>query len=177
MPRPYFEHTAAHELLHALQDLELWPTTRRPNPLDDSPESKVSSELASLILDLNVEDTLQTLGFDATYSDSVRYKNSKKGLESATVPKFHNPMWCLWVLRYCKLSFTQSSRKWARLKGLYLKHAPSIAEKGEELVAIIRKHGWSNPSQALDSMIAIRDSLGLTREHVVVMDGRTRTRY
>jgi len=63
------------------------------------------------------------------------------------------------------------------LRELYLKRAPSIAAKGEELIAVIKKNGWSNPDQALTSMIAIRDSLGLTGEQVIIRDVRTGNRY
>jgi len=45
----HFEETAAHELLHALQDSELWPTTARGTNLpNNSPEAIVGSELGAL---------------------------------------------------------------------------------------------------------------------------------
>lgn len=75
--RPHFEETAAHELLHALQDSELWPTTARSANLpDNSPEAIVGSELGALVRDLNVLETLQTLGFNADYSNDTRYRSS-----------------------------------------------------------------------------------------------------
>ena len=43
---PHFEETAAHELLHALQDSEFWPDTARSvNLPDESPEAAAGSEL------------------------------------------------------------------------------------------------------------------------------------
>jgi len=176
--RPHFEETAAHELLHALQDAELWPTTARSANLpDNSPEAKVGSELQALVRDLNVLETLQTLGFDADYSNDTRYRNSKKNLAGAAIPAHGSPMFHIWILRYCYLAMTQRPNIWARLRELYLKRAPSIAEKGEELIAVIKNNGWSNPDQALSSMIAIRGSLGLTNEQVIIVDARTGNRY
>ena len=175
---PHFEETAAHELLHALQDSEFWPdTARSANLPDNSPEAEVGSELGALVRDLNVVETLQALGFTANYSNDIRYKNSKKNLEKAPIPKYGSPMCCLWIMRYCHLALTQPKRRWQRLRELYLRRAPSIAAKGEELIAVIKKNGWSNPDQALTSMIAIRDSLGLTGEQVIIRDGRTGNRY
>jgi len=176
--RPHFEETAAHELLHALQDAELWPTTTLiANLPENSPEARVGSELASLVRDLNVLETLQTLGFNADYSNDTRYRNSKRNLSRAAIPAHGSPMFYIWILRYCYLAMTQRPNRWARLRELYLTRAPSIATKGEELIAIIKKNGWNNPDQALTSMIAIRDSLGLTHEQVTVADRRTGNIY
>lgn len=82
-----------------------------------------------------------------------------------------------WALRYCYLSMTQSHRRWGRLREIFLKRAPDIAKKGEELINIIHKHGWENPDQALKSLIAIRGSLSLTRAQVIVVDRRTGESY
>ena len=176
--RPHFEETAAHELLHALQDSELWPIAgRSANLPDNSPEAKVGSELGALVRDLDVLETLQTLGFNPDYSNDVRYRNGKKNLAMAPIPPYGSPMFHIWILRYCYLAMTQRPNRWSRLKELYLKRASSIAAKGEELIAIIKKNGWSNPDQALTSMIAIRDSLGLTHEQVIIVDARTGNKY
>jgi len=176
--RPHFEETAAHELLHALQDLELWPTTvRSANLPNSSPEAIVCSELGTLVRDLNVLETLQILGFNADYSNDIRYRNSKRNLARAAIPAYGSPMFHIWILRYCYLAMTQRPNRWAKLRELYLKRAPSIAAKGEELIAVIKKNGWNNPDQALTSMIAIRDSLGLTHEQVIIVDARTGNEY
>lgn len=174
LDKPHFEYTAAHELVHALKDSELWPTTARESSLpDNSAEAQVGSELLALVRDLSDSDTLKAAGFDSTYSDDIRYNNSKKGLIEAAIPRVGTPIWCIWVLRYCYLSMTQSRQRWNKLKEIYLKRAPSIAEKGEELIDIIHKHGWGNPDQAVKSLIAIRNSLGLTEAQVIIVDRRT----
>ena len=176
--RPHFEETAAHELLHALQDSELWPTTARSANLpENSAEAIVGSELGALVRDLNVLETLRTLGFNADYSNDTRYRNSKRNLTGAAIPAYGSPMFYIWIMRYCYLAMTQRPNRWFRLRELYLKHAPSIAAKGEELIAVIKKNGWSNPDQALASMIAIRESLGLTKAQVIVVDRRTGARF
>jgi hypothetical protein len=172
---PHFEQTAAHELLHAVQDSELWPDTARSvNLSDNSPEAVVGTELASLVRDLSVLETLQMMGFETEYSNNVRYENAMKKLKSAPIPKQGSPMWCLWVIRYAYLCLTQPKRKWHRLSEIYVKRAPSIATKGEELITVVNKNGWSNPDQALASMIAIRGSLGINEKQVIIRDPRAR---
>lgn len=176
--RPHFEETAAHELLHALQDSELWPiTARSANLPDNSPEAKAGSELGALVRDLSVLETCQTLSFDVDYSNNTRYRNIKRNLERSAIPVYGSPRFHIWILHYCYLAMTQRPNRWARLRELHLKRASSIAAKGEELIAIIKKNGWSNPDQALTSMIAIRDSLGLTHNQVTIVDARTGNRY
>ena len=178
LSRPHFEETAAHELLHALQDSELWPiTARSANLPDNSPEAIVGSELGALVRDLNVLETLQTLGFNANYSNDTRYSNSKRNLARVIIPTHGSPAFYIWILRYCYLAMTQQPNRWARLKQLYINRAPLVTAKGEELIAIINKNGWSNPKQALDAMIAIRDNLGLTHVQVTIVDKRTGNRY
>ncbi len=175
IPKAAFEHCCAHELVHALQDAELWPRTHRRLGLPDtSPESKVGTELGSLVRDLDVEERLRPLGFESGYEDEFRYKASMKGISNEAIPSEGIPMWCLWSLRYAYLFFTQMPRRWKRLRQKYLERAPSIAKNGEEIVAIIRKHGCRSQDQALQSMIAIRDSLGLaTDERCRILDART----
>ena len=53
------------------------------------------------------------------------------------------------------------------------KHTPHVAKKGEELIAILEKHGGGSPAQALASLVAIRQSLGLTNKQVIIIDGRS----
>lgn len=174
LDKPHFEYTAAHELVHVLKDSELWPTTvRHANLPDKSPEALVGSELLALVRDLSDNDNLKVAGFDSSYSDDIRYRNSKKALNKDPVPHIGTPDWCIWVIRYCYLSMTQSRRRWNELREIYFKRAPGIAEKGEELRNIMQKHGWGDPDQALKSLIAIRNSLGLTKAQVIIVDRRT----
>ncbi len=176
--KQHFEYTVAHELVHALKDSELWPTTVRDASLaDNSPEALVGSQLLALVRDLSDSDTLKAVGFDSSCSDDTRYRNSKKALIKDPVPRVDTPDWYIWALRYCYLSMTQSHRRWSRLREIFLKRAPDIAQKAEELIDIIHKHGWENPDQALKSLIAIRGSLGLTRAQVIVVDRRTGESY
>ena len=178
LPRPAFEHTAAHELLHVLQAKEGWPKASRGATLsEDCIEEEVAGLIASLVLDLDVEEQLRKLGFDRSYSDNVRYKQKLKALQGKNVPRLGSPGWCMWAIHYAIASQTLSASRLRKLETLHSALAPNIAEKGKELVAMLNRHGWKSPDQALRSMVAIRDSLGLTKERVLITDRRTGIDY
>lgn len=163
------EHNAAHELLHAVQVQEGWPTTAHLTELgDQSGEALVGTELGALVLDLNVEEQLQLASFDKQYSDNRRYINTKKALQNVDVPPLESPRGHIWTLRYAYLCLTQSKTRRVKLRSLYLSKAPDIAKKGEEIITLLNQHGWNNPDQALTSMVAIRQALGLTKEQVII---------
>jgi hypothetical protein len=121
---------------------------------------------------------LESLGFDPTYEDEFRYKNSMKQISNDEVPPDGSPGWCIWSLRYAYLSLTQLRRRWDHLQEAYLRRAPEVARKGEEIITLARRHGWDNQEGALNSMVAIRNSLGLaTDQRCIVVDIRTNTPY
>jgi len=178
LPRLAFEHTIAHELIHVLQTREGWPEASCGAKLsDDSIEEEVAGLIASLVLDLDVEDRLKKVSFDRSYSDGVRYSQKLRALQEKNVPRSGSPGWCQWAIHYAMASQTLSANRLRKLESLHLALAPRIAEKGKELVAILDRHGWKNPEQALESMVTIRDSLGLTKEQIVITDRRTGTKF
>jgi|GEM_PF-5126742 len=194
---PQFEHIVAHEMMHAVQVEQNWPTAKAAQDYGDgSCEAKLvarglqalgdeiislgfarqlARELHSLVLDLDVEDRLKKLErscrivFDRTYQMEGRYQNLKRRLEpgSSLSPGSFNLEYERLALSYAQEMSSTSTRK-ASLQKLYLKHAPSVAEKGKELLRILGEKGWGNPEQALTSMIAIRDSLGLAKTCIIV---------
>ena len=52
-----------------------------------------------------------------------------------------------------------------------------VCELGEEIVAIMEDVGWGSREQALDAMIGIRDSLGLSIDDRVLIIDPTSERY
>jgi hypothetical protein len=176
MSKPRFEQNAAHELLHALQIKEGWPTIKS-RLRDESVTAQVASMLASTVLDLNVEDRLKQVSFDSTPVINDQYRNLKKVALEENIPLTVSNRWRKAVMMYVYASLTQPTRRWTKLKELFLKRAPHIAKKGEELASTLKRCGWNNPDQALASMIAIRESLGLSSENFSITDRRTEQRF
>ena len=78
---------------------------------------------------------------------------------------------------YAYTSLTQPTKRWDKLKRLFLQRAPHIERKGEELARIIEKNGWNNPDGALTSLIDARTSIGLHSDKIGIIDGRTGQRF
>lgn len=175
LSKRHFEQHAAHELLHALQLVEGWPRIRSRLP-DQSAVVELGEMLQSIVLDLNVEDRLKQLPFESTWFADAQYRNLKKAL-MGNIPLSGSLPWCKGPMMCAYASLTQPPKRWNRLRELHLKRAPHILEKGEELIAIMRKHGWNNPDQALASMISMRDTLGFASDQLTIVDGRTGRRH
>lgn len=174
MPEPMFEHNTAHELLHAVQQTEGWPEADCGENLPkESAEAFIACLISSTVLDMIVDEQLQKLGFDRSHADEIRYKQKRLALQTESVPELEKPHGCEWALHYVMASQALSPKRCGKLRALYQARAPHIAEKGEELVAILQKNGWKSPDQALASMVAIRDSLGLNSKQVTITNGKT----
>lgn len=176
LSRSSFEHLAAHELSHAMQHKEGWPrlVSRYSH---NHPITQLGMTLGSMVLDLNVEDRLKSWSFDATRITNDQYRNLKKAILDEDIPSTGSDRWRKAVIMYTYAALTQPSKKWNRLKILFHQRAPHIGEKGEDLVAILNKNGWSNLDEALTSLIAIRQSIGLGISKIGIVDGRTGHRF
>jgi hypothetical protein len=174
--RPRFEQNAAHELLHALQIKEGWPTIKS-RLRDESIIAQVASLLASIVLDLNVEDRLKQTLFDSTPVINDQYRNLKKIALEGNIPLAGSNRFRKAVMMYAYASLTQPHKRWAKLKELFSNRAPHITKKGEELASILIRCGWNNPDQALASMIAIRESIGLSNNDFSIIDRITEQRF
>jgi len=170
-----FEQNVAHELLHALQIVEGWPTIKSRLP-DNSAVAQLGATLASLVLDLNVEDRLKQLPFDSKPVIGDQYRNLTKAI-LGEIPSSGSYQWRRAVMMYIYASLIQPPRKWKKLGELFLERAPHIARKGEELALLVKRHSWNTPDQALASMIAIRENIGLPSDQLSIVDRRTEQRF
>ena len=76
--------------------------------------------------------------------------------------------------RYCELQIILNSEEWTELQAVFKDRSPQVTRLGEEMTAIMNEIGWGTPEQALQSLVAVRDSLGLqVNQIVLVMDPLT----
>ena len=171
-----FEQHAAHELLHALQLVEGWPRIVSSLP-DESPIVELGIMLQSIVLDLSVEERAKQMGFDSTQNMDAQYQNLNKAVLNENIPPSGNLRYRKAAMMYAYASLTQPQRRWNKLKELFLKRAPHIARRGEQLASILRRHGWDDPDQALASMLAVRENIGLPADQLGIFDRRTGRRF
>lgn len=165
LSRSSFEHQIAHELIHALEYKEGWPTVVSRYP-DASPIAELGSMLGSIVLDLNVEERLKPWSFESTWITDAQYRNLKKAILDEDAPSTGTLRWRKAAMMYAYASLTQPAKKWDKLKKLFLRRAPRIERKGEKLACILKRNGWNTPDQALASLIAVRKSIGLSSEQI-----------
>ena len=171
-----FEHQVAHEMIHAVQIQEGWPIIISRYGRG-TPYGEVGIKLNSIIHDLNDEERLKKWDFDSTTIMYEQYINLKKAILSNDIPKEGGLRWCNGSLMYTYAAFIQPYNRWKRLQTLFHRRLPNIETKGNELVSIIKANGWNTANQALNSLIAIRESLGLSPQILGIKDGATGERY
>jgi hypothetical protein len=174
--RSDFEHHAAHELIHALQYKEGWPRAVSRYPYNH-PINELGMTLLAMVLDLDVEDRLKLCSFDSTYITNAQYRNLKNAILDEDIPSTGTYRWRKATIMYTYASLTQTAKRWCELKSLFHQRAPHIERKGEDLVAILNKNGWSEPDKALTPLIAVRQSIGLDSSKVGIIDGKTGHRF
>lgn len=169
--QPCFEHQIAHELIHALQRKEGWPR------LVSRHFAELGETLVSMVLDLNVEDRLKSWAFESAWIINDQYRNIRRAILHEDTPATGTNRWRRGAMMYTYALLTQPTKRQNILMTLFQQRAPHIARKSEELVCILKDNGWSNPDEALSSLIAIRSSIGLQSSQLGIIDGRTEQRF
>lgn len=164
--RPHLDYTIAHEIMHAVLEVEGFPSTTRPKEYaNDKVTAYVGSMLKSIILDVVIDSRLSLYNIiDTSTSDVVHQK--VKQLErdhKLGQPSDYSPRFCLWVLNYlhAEIDPVLSRREKERLKSLIGRIFPRVKSIGEELVKTVHNTGFKKPDQTLKAMVIIRDRLRL----------------
>lgn len=175
LPDDDLAYHVAHELEHMAQRNRGFPKTIRGNNYPaDSAEARIGGDLEEMIFHPPLEQTLRESGFKWDFIKSRLVEGVLSGVNGSPPPEFGTPWYFTWAIRYCELQMELSSEHWSHVEVAFLRSSPGVASLGEELVAIIRKVGWGTTEQALESLVKVRDSLGLkVNEVVLVMDPTT----
>jgi hypothetical protein len=177
-PGPLAYHVA-HELTHTLLLRRGYPRSLRGLPYPpDSPEARVGADLEEMLHHHALESVLKPFPFERWHIQEHLYNTARKGLETAPVPQSGSLWWATWALRHCELQFHLPPDKWRPLDEIYQRRCPDIAAKGRELTAVLDSLGSSTPDSALQSMIKVRDALGLKENQIcLVLDPRSKQTF
>lgn len=175
LPDDDLAYHIAHELTHMVQRSRGYPKTVRGRPYPpDSAEARIGGDLEELILHPPLEQTLREAGFRWDFIKGRLMASALDGISSSPPPEYGTPWFFTWAIRYCELQMELSADQWAQLNAAFKTSSPGVVELGEEMVTIIREVGWGTRLQALDSLVKVRDSLGLKiNEVVLVLDPTT----
>ena len=179
LPDEALSFHVAHELTHLVMRRRGFPVSVRGIQYnEDSPEARVGGDLEEMVSHPALEEILRPFPFDKTHIQQHLFEGARGGLEGSLVPEFGTTWWSTWACRFCELQFLLPREQWLRLEVVYDGRCPDIADKGRELVGIMRREGFQTPDQAMQAMIKARDALGLIESGIsLVLDPRDGKTY
>ena len=176
LPDDDLAYHVAHELYHIVQRHRGYPRTVRGRQYPpDSVEARIGADLEEMILHPPLEELLRgELGFTNDFIRTRMLQGALHGVANGPAPEYGTPWFTTWAIRYCELQIILNSEEWTELQAVFKDRSPQVTRLGEEMTAIMNEIGWGTPEQALQSLVAVRDSLGLqVNQIVLVMDPLT----
>ena len=173
LPSNDLAYHVAHELFHIVQRQRGYPKTVRGRQYPpNSVEARIGADLEEMILHPPLEELLRgEMGFTNDFIRERMLQGALRGVASSPVPEYGTHWFTTWAIRYCELQVILSTEEWAKLQAVFTARSPQVARLGEEMTAIMNELGWGTREQALQSLVAVRDSLGLqVNQIVLVMD-------
>ncbi len=171
---PHLDYTVAHEIMHAVLEVEGFPNTYRPEEYsNDERTAHVDSMVNSTILDAVIDSRLSLQSIiDTSRSDVVTQKLKQlKRDHKLGQPSDFGPRFCVWVLNYlhAEIDPILSPMEKEQLKHKIGRTFPRVKSVGEEVIKTIHNKGFKKPNQALKAMVGIRDALKL-QNRCLIMD-------
>ena len=173
LPDDDLAYHVAHELFHIVQRQRGYPKTVRGRHYPPgSVEERIGGDLEEMVLHPPLEELLRgEMGFVNDFIRRRMLQGALNGVATSPVPEYGTPWFTTWAIRYCELHFTLTANEWAALDAVFRERSPQVARLGEEMTTIMRGVGWGTREQALESLVGVRDSLGLqVNQIVLVMD-------
>lgn len=164
LPDNAFSHVAAHELAHVLQDLRgYYKISVGSAILEGSGEAIVAQYLTEATECIAVDQIIAQYGLDGSYALEKRYdvwfEALRKAQRSSTAPG--SGVFAARALQYIRGSFEQPAERWDRLRRGFEAKYPNVVETAEILRDRVLACGLSTVDQRRDSMLILRDGLGL----------------
>ena len=163
VPTRALPHVFGVALQHVRQRLDLYPTVVAPDGPQPPDAEIVRTVLRELIMAPEAELHLQDLGLDVDWETKQRHAGLKEMLRDAD-PGWNEPGTpgnAFAALQYAHFSLTHPPELWESLREQMQERLPAAAENGEGVLQAVRAHGWGSPGGCRESLVAVRDELGL----------------
>ncbi len=170
---PHPDYTVAHEIMHAVLELEGFPSTGRPKGYpNDEWTAYVGSMLGSTILDAVIDSRLSLHSIIGTSGSDIvaqKFKELERDHKLGQPIDYGSPF-CIWVLNYlhAEIDPILSPIEKEQLKNKIGRTFSRVKSVGEELIKTIHNTGFKEPNQALKAMVSIRDALKLRSRCFIV---------
>lgn len=172
LPYDDLAYHVAHELMHFVLRERGFPRTGRGRQFgENSGEARIGGDLEEMVIHPPLEKLLLPFGFKRDFVLARMLEGAMNGLTRSPVPEPGSPWFFTWATRYCELRLALKLEEWEGLEAVYRERAPQACDLGDELADIMLRIGWGTREQALEAMIAARDTLGLCVDaRVLVID-------
>ncbi len=166
------EITAAEDLMYSLMLVEKFPTTF-PRQSSDLLAVIIAGLLTSTIHHLTVVSRLQERDFPI---EIVEERERKDLLEMLTNDSFREPqpgtpIFYDLIIGYTKAYFFHESH-WSEIQACFQKRAPIICSLGDKGIEVVKRYGCDTPKKCLNTLIDLRDLLGL-QQRVFILNNET----
>lgn len=171
MPDDDLAYHVAHELFHIVQRQRGYPKTVRGRQYPpNSVEARIGADLEEMILHPPLEELLRgEMGFTNDFIRERMLQGALHGIADSPVPEYGTPWFTTWAIRYCELQIILNTNEWTQLQVVFTERSPQVARLGEEMASIVNEVGWGTREQALETLVGVRDSLGLQVNQIVLV--------
>lgn len=175
IPTHALPHALGVALQHVRQALDRYPTVVSGEAVVDG-AGVLRHALRELVLAPEAETHLAPLGLDVHWEMEQRHQGMKDILRQATKdwdePETLN--YAFGVLLYARFALDHPEELWAGLRKDFTRKFPALSAGGEGVAGLVREHGWASAGACLESLVAVRDALGM-QEIALVEDRRDGT--
>ncbi|RJQ09773.1 MAG: hypothetical protein C4558_05770 [Dehalococcoidia bacterium] len=175
IPTHALAHALGVALQHVRQTLDRYPDVV-PGEAEVEGEGMLRHALRELILAPEAETRLAPLGLDSRWETEQRHQGMKDLLRQASKDwdEVLTPNHVFGALLYARFALDHPEELWAGLRKEFNRKFPALSESGEGVAQLVRASGWGSPEACVESLIAVRDELGMG-EIALVEDRRDGT--
>lgn len=168
VPTHALPHVLGVALQHVRQRMDQYPGVVAPaQDLEGGPLLRTA--LRELVMSPEAEEHLKPLNLDTQWEDEQRHQGLKELLRDApsewNIPGMSGNSFA--ALQYARFSLEHPADLWASLKEQFEEKLPTAAEKGEQVLAVVRQSGWKDAAACLQSLVSARDALNLAPYAVI----------
>ncbi len=162
IPTRALNHILGIALQHIRQRLDFYPAVVR-GQTDVEGGALVRSALRELIMSPEAEQQVAPLKIDITWELKQRHEGLKQLLRDA--PEEWNDEGSIGhafaALQYARFTIEHPEELWDGLRTQFRKQLPAAAMTGDEIISLVAQRGWKTPGACVESLVAVRDALGL----------------
>lgn len=172
VPTHALAHVLGVALQHLRQTLDHYPDIV-PGEAEVEGEELLRHALRELVLAPEAETRLAPLGLESRWETEQRHQGMKDLLRQASKDwdDVLTPNHAFGALLYARFSLDHPAELWASLRKEFNRKFPALSESGEGIAQLVRTSGWDGLEACVESLVAVRDELGM-RAVALVQDRR-----